>query len=76
MRWAVQWRAQSRLDGKRERFFVWNGTLPHLFMTRRACRDFIKAQWGYIAEREDLRREPHGWKMPRPVRVRVALEAA
>jgi len=45
-----------------------------LFTSRAAARAWIKAKHGYIAKRPDLRREPFGWFMPRPVRVTVSVQ--
>jgi hypothetical protein len=74
-RWGVLWRSDNRLDGKRTNF-MFHDRQPVLFMTRREARAWIKEFYGYIAERPDLRAEPHGWKVPLPVRVVVTLEAA
>lgn len=71
-RWAIEWRSKTLLEGERRRF-MWDGYRPLLFGTREEAREAIKASWGYIAERKDLRREPHGWRMPRPVLVEVIL---
>lgn len=73
VRWAVRWRSVSRLDGVTEHW-CWDYCKPALFMTRREARAYIKQEYGYIAERPDLRGEPHGWRMPRAVKVRVILE--
>jgi len=48
--------------------------LPALFRTRRECRDYIKEKYGYIKNREDLREEPHGWRLPRPVKVEIVIQ--
>lgn len=73
--WAVLWRSQCRLDGKTERLIgcpapPW----VQLFPTRRLAREFIAERYGYIRERPDLQVEPHGWKVPIPVKVRVSAE--
>ncbi len=73
--WVAQWRSECRLDGVRK-YIIYEGGLPALFRTRRQCRDFIKAKYGYIAERKDLRSEPHGWKMPIPVKGKLELREA
>lgn len=72
-RWGVLWRSDCRLDGKRERF-MFRDLQPALFKTRREARAWIKESYGYIAERPDLRAEPHGWKVPQAIRVAVTLE--
>jgi hypothetical protein len=72
IRWVVEWHSDNQLDGKRSHF-MWNGTMPYMFRTRREAREFINAEWGYIRDREDLRDEPHGWRIPRPVRVAVSF---
>lgn len=45
-----------------------------VFESRDAAREFIKSKYGYIATRPDLRREPHGWRMPVAVKVVVAVK--
>ena len=42
--------------------------------TRREMRAHINEHFGYIRDLADLRAEPHGWRMPRPVQVRVVVE--
>lgn len=71
-RWAVLWRSQNCLDGKRE-YFLWECGNPMLFTTRAQARSYIKERYGYIATRPDLRAEPHGWRSPKAVKVRVIL---
>lgn len=44
-----------------------------LFTTKAQCQRYIKERFGYIAKRPDLRREPHNRRMPKPVRVTVAV---
>ena len=72
-RWAVQWRSDNKLDGKQRRL-LWAGERPLLFYTRRAAREYIHEKWGYIKLRPELQQEPHGWKMPLPVKVRVTIK--
>ena len=85
MPWAVKWRSQNHLDGKTEYLmgrFGWQvesvpgyvaGYTTAVFKTRQDAREFIRKRYGYIRERPDLRREPHGWKTPVPVRVTVQV---
>jgi hypothetical protein len=69
--WAVWWhsRHDSYLIGEP------NGTTrTALFPTRRAARTYIAERYGYIKKRLDLQEEPHGWKVPTPVKVQVIVE--
>ena len=73
--WAVEWHSVNS-DGNR-RHLVWDHESGEpfcyrLFRTRRECRAWIDKHHGYIRGREDLRREPHGWRVPRAVRVTVS----
>ena len=72
-RWAMQWRSQNRLDGRTEHF-MWDNGRPLLFWTRREAMAYIQSEYGYIKDRADLREEPHGWRLPRAVKVSVVLK--
>ena len=79
--WAVKWRSKdgNHLCGAFHAAPVapaFRGCPAILFNTRQEARDFIKAQYGYIAERPDLRAAPHYWRMPVAVKVTVTVEAA
>lgn len=71
-RWGLQWRERSRLDGYREHI-VCENCMPALFHTREQARAYAKQHYGYIAERPDLQAEPHGWKMPRPIKLTIGV---
>mgnify|MGYP001575301697 CR=1 FL=1 len=71
--WAGQWHSKNTLDGE-TRHILFENFLPVLFHTRRECREYIKEKYGYIKDREDLRSEPHGWRVPKAIRV-VITEA-
>lgn len=85
MPWAIEWRSENRLDGRTERlvgrFGMHTPACPdHLsgyrtmvFKTRQQARDFINVHYAYIRKRPDLQVEPHGWKMPRPIKVEVTV---
>jgi hypothetical protein len=74
--WGVLWRSKNKLDGKQEVIMYNNGSgIPYLFTTRHEARLFIE-QFSYIRDRPDLRREPHGWRMPKPVRVKIMVAHA
>lgn len=72
VRWTVLWHSKNYLDGVTCRV-MWHQTMPLLFPTRRAARSWISEHYGYLKTRPDLRREPHGWRMPEPIRVAVNL---
>lgn len=73
--WGVLMGSDNRLDGKREYLAGNLANIPpvNLFNTRDGARDFIKRRYGYIAKRPDLRAEPHGWKIPKAVRVEIRV---
>lgn len=68
--WGVKWRSENKLDGKRD-FLVHEQGLPVMFKTRSRARAYINARYGYIKYRQDLKQEPHGWKMPIPAKIKV-----
>ena len=70
--WAAEWYSQDMLDGE-TRHIIYEDCLPKLSRTRRECREFIQEKYGYIALRPDLRKEPHGWRMPRAIKVKVEV---
>lgn len=76
--WAVLKRSVNQLDGARVFF---DGTTGHasrtlLFETRREALDYVETKYGYQRSRPGLRAEPHGWRMPKVVRVRVTVAEA
>lgn len=82
MNWAIRRRSKSgeHLIGSFGVFknsqppvFCLSG-VPLLFNTRREAREFIETNYGYIRQRDDLKNDPHGWKVPIPVRVKVTVE--
>ncbi|MGH6822030.1 MAG: hypothetical protein ACREC4_00835 [Methylocella sp.] len=84
--WALKWIADNKLDGYREhlngRVFLGSAPLPPecggyapmLFQTKREAQELCRKQYGYIAKRNDLRVEPHCWRMPKVIRVNVTIE--
>ena len=69
-RWAIQWRQENSLDGKRS-YLLGVGDGYKTFRTRSQAREFIEERFGYIRNRTDLKAEPHGWKMPRAIKVTI-----
>jgi hypothetical protein len=75
--WAAEWHSHNKLDGD-QRWLMCKPVPPYvmLWKTRRECAAWIHETHGYIASRHDLRVEPHGWRMPRPVKVDVRIAKA
>jgi len=71
--WALVWQSRNRVDGI-TRHFIRRNCVPVLFKTRKEARDFNREYYGYIKGRQDLRAEPHGWKMPLPIKVTIKVE--
>jgi hypothetical protein len=72
-RWGLLWRSENCLDGKRQHLCC-ESCVPVLFRTRQEARDYADRRYGYIRTRPDLQTEPHGWRLPLPVRVAVQVE--
>ena len=72
LRWAPQWNEYTESAG-RQRHIMWDKGMPLLFHTRRECRAWITRHYDFIRTRADLRAEPHGWRLPRAVRVNVSI---
>lgn len=70
--WAGEWHSRNNLDGE-TRHLLYENYLPKVFRTRRQCREWINENYGYIRDREDLRQEPHGWRLPRAVKVEISV---
>lgn len=66
--WLPRWKG-NRLTPDR----LMAGRAGKVFDTKRECKAFIDETWGYIKTRPDLRRAPHFWRLPKPVRVRVVV---
>lgn len=70
MLWGVQWYSKNKLDGA-NRHIIYVDGLPALFRTKRKAVEFIDVNYGYIRNRRDLRGEPHGWRIPKPIKVKI-----
>lgn len=68
--WAALWQSENKLNGKK-RYIIHRDLLPALFKTRKQARDYIEKRYGYIRSRPDLQSEPHGWRMPKAIRVTI-----
>jgi len=73
MPWAIKWKSESKLNGKREFLIGLDGYTTIVFRLRKDARTFCKEKFGYIKTRKDLRSEPHGWKMPQVVKVEINI---
>jgi hypothetical protein len=72
--WGILWRSDNKLDGNTEHLIYSLACVPMIFKTRGLARKYINSYWGYLRTRPDLRREPHGWKIPIPVKVEVTVK--
>ena len=71
--WGLLWRSENRLDGKTEHLIMRkSGSMPQLFKTRKQAREYKKTHYSYIANRANLKIEPHGWKPVQVVKVNVS----
>jgi len=66
--WAAKWADRESWR------FAFENYQPKLFSTRRAAREWIKSNYGYIRERPDLRAAPHFWNVPIAVKVIVTIK--
>jgi hypothetical protein len=79
--WAAKTDQTNQLDGRKVQLHLhwWkslkqnHGTTLMLFKTRAQCRAWIEEEYGYIRKRPDLLAEPHGWRVPHPVKVTVEV---
>lgn len=74
MRWGAMWHSKNRLDGLREHILFTDDCKPALFHTKAEAMSYIKLKYGYIAKRQDLREEPHGWRVPKPVKLKISFK--
>lgn len=72
--WGAEWHEKNRTDGE-TRHVIYERGMPVVFRTREEARQWIRRQYGYIRYREDLRKEPHGWRMPKAVRIEVIVRS-
>lgn len=74
-RWALLWSSENKLDGYLEHIISRDGQILY-FNTREEARIYKEKTFGYIKNRPDLKEEPHGWKIPKVIKVRIAVEKA
>jgi hypothetical protein len=81
--WGIQWHSKNLLDGRTEHLCgraridghpAISGYKIMVFASRKDARDYLKTEFGYIAKRSDLKTEPHGWEVPRVVKVKVTVD--
>lgn len=68
--WACEWYSKNKLDGER-RYLIRDKRIVLLFITKQQACEYISRDFGYIKARKDLRNEPHGWRLPKAVKVEV-----
>jgi len=75
MDWGVLWQAKGYLGGSREHLLRDNDCRVVMFTTRKKCREWINESHGYIKTRKDLRAYPFGWRLPKPVKLKITYES-
>lgn len=71
IRWGLKWTSRDRYGVTEYLIGEDKVCVPALFRTRAAARAYREEKFGYIRERADLRAEPHGWRMPKVIRIEV-----
>lgn len=80
--WAVKWMSRNELNGYTEHFVTTrtggrppelSGCRIALFRTRKMARAWRDEYYGYIRRRPDLQKEPHGWMIPKVVKVAMKV---
>jgi hypothetical protein len=66
--WGILWTSTTKLDGT-TRHLIYVNCLPALFNTKKEAKHYIDEKYGYIKDRQDLRGEPHCWRVPKPIKV-------
>lgn len=69
--WGLIWHAENKMDGVNRHIIFDAVGKVKTARTRREIRDYAQERYGYIKRRPDLRAEPHGWRFPQPVRIRI-----
>lgn len=73
-RWAIKHSSKNRIDGLRQWYdFNSQANSYRLFNTRKEARNYIEKLFSYIRNRPDLKAEPHGWRMPVAVKVKLTI---
>ena len=72
---ALLWRSRNKLDGLTEHILNTQDCVPMLFRTRSEANRERDKYRNMCLVRKDLRAEPHGWMMPRIVKVKVEVGA-
>lgn len=67
--WGLLWWVSEKFTYEPRSHLLYENCKPVMFKTRKEARDFAIEKYGYIKVRDDLRRYPHGWRLPKPVRI-------
>lgn len=71
--WGVLMREENKANGKME-YLCCRDARPVVFHTRKETHAYIRQAFGYLKRQPNLRREPYGWRMPQPIKVRMTVE--
>lgn len=72
-RWGILHRKENKLDGKKSWLRCDRTCMPEMFQTREEAREFISVNLKSTYSRPELKIEPHGWKMPIPVKIEIIV---
>lgn len=68
--WAAQWHSRNKTEGDKKHI-CYENCMPVIFRTRAEARKWIELRYGFIKTRPDLKQEPHGWRLPRAIKVGI-----
>lgn len=73
VRWSLKWYSRNYRDGITE-YIIFENCLPKFFLTRETARQYANEKYRYIKTRKDLKEEPHGWRFPKAIKIRITIE--
>lgn len=69
-RWCLVWFSKEG-----EHHFMFDNCKPLLFQTRKEARNYANEVYGYIRQREDLKRAPHFWRIPIAMKTNIRISS-
>ena len=85
--WGIRWESENNLDGVWQHLIcvqhwysdtdsVLTGCRLMMFNKKKECQKYINDVWGYLfgIDAKYLRKEPHGWRIPKAVKITITAE--